>query len=206
MKPLLSIEEVEQFLNISERTIRRLVSDGSLKAYQIGGQLRFMEDDLINFIKRNEVIRPTPAFGDDKPGVQFDEEIHSWLFQAKPENFPEIYTMRPGYSNSFSVRQYGQRMSDGDDMVIWLSGKQGGIYAIGKLIGTVYDRPPEHEFGPKGVNYEVQRVLQKPILRSVLKLHPILRHLQVIRKGIGTNFPIRANEWQAIMDLVDQEG
>ena len=50
---LLSPQETAAFLNVSVRTVQRLVSAGDLHAIRISKSMRFRMDDLLNFIDRN---------------------------------------------------------------------------------------------------------------------------------------------------------
>src|SRR5688572_22085138 len=43
--PLLTIDEVRSRLNVSVSTVRRLVRDGKLRAYRVGGRLRFKPEE-----------------------------------------------------------------------------------------------------------------------------------------------------------------
>jgi excisionase family DNA binding protein len=47
---LLSVPAVAQSLGVSEKSVRRFITRGLLRAYKIGGQIRISEDDLRSFI------------------------------------------------------------------------------------------------------------------------------------------------------------
>jgi len=55
MEPLLTTEEVGEFLRVDIVTVRRLVNRGELAAYRIGNEYRFTRLDLEEFIKRQRV-------------------------------------------------------------------------------------------------------------------------------------------------------
>jgi excisionase family DNA binding protein len=55
MDPLLTTEEVAEFLRVDIVTVRRLVNRGELPAYRIGNEYRFTRVDLEEFIKRQRV-------------------------------------------------------------------------------------------------------------------------------------------------------
>ena len=50
---LLTPDEAAQFLSISQRTGKRLVTDGSLYAYKIRRSMRFRLEDLEAYIEQN---------------------------------------------------------------------------------------------------------------------------------------------------------
>jgi excisionase family DNA binding protein len=47
---LLSVPAVAQSLGVSEKSVRRFIKRGLLRAYKIGGQIRISADDLRSFI------------------------------------------------------------------------------------------------------------------------------------------------------------
>lgn len=52
MDKLLTIKEVAEFLNLSEKTIRRLIHKGELPASKVGGQWRIDKDALELYLKK----------------------------------------------------------------------------------------------------------------------------------------------------------
>lgn len=56
MEPLLTTEEVAEYLKVEVVTVRRLVTRGELPAYRIGGEFRFIASDVEGFVKSQRVI------------------------------------------------------------------------------------------------------------------------------------------------------
>ena len=50
---LLTPDEAAQFLSVSQRTVKRLVADGSLRAYKIRRSMRFRLEDLEAYVEQN---------------------------------------------------------------------------------------------------------------------------------------------------------
>jgi excisionase family DNA binding protein len=48
--PLQSISTIAQRLDVSEKSVRRYIERGLLRAYKIGGQIRIAEEDLMAFL------------------------------------------------------------------------------------------------------------------------------------------------------------
>ena len=48
--PLQSISTIAQRLDVSEKSVRRYIERGLLRAYKIGGQIRISEEDLMAFL------------------------------------------------------------------------------------------------------------------------------------------------------------
>jgi excisionase family DNA binding protein len=49
-EPALSLQALAKRLNVSEKTVRRIVETGKLRAHRIGRQIRVFEADFQNFL------------------------------------------------------------------------------------------------------------------------------------------------------------
>ena len=58
---VMTLEEVAQFLRVSERTVQRLIADGSLTGLKVGRQWRFRQADVIAALTRLEQAQPAAA-------------------------------------------------------------------------------------------------------------------------------------------------
>jgi excisionase family DNA binding protein len=54
MQKLLRVSDVCDVLNLSERTVRRLIASGQLRAMKIRGSLRVSDAELHRFVARAE--------------------------------------------------------------------------------------------------------------------------------------------------------
>lgn len=54
---LLTIDETAEFLRVSDKTVRRMIDDGRLKAVAIGRQWRIPKEALEEFIKTGGTAR-----------------------------------------------------------------------------------------------------------------------------------------------------
>lgn len=48
---LLKLKEAQEYLRVSRSTVLRMIAKGEIKAYKVGGMLRFYERDLKAVIK-----------------------------------------------------------------------------------------------------------------------------------------------------------
>ncbi len=55
MDPLLTTEDLANFLRVDVVTVRRLVLKGELPAYRVGGEYRFIGSEIENYVKRQRV-------------------------------------------------------------------------------------------------------------------------------------------------------
>ena len=49
-KDILTVTEVAEYLKLSDKTIRRMISTGQLKASKVGGSWRIKEADIEKFL------------------------------------------------------------------------------------------------------------------------------------------------------------
>lgn len=54
-KQFWNVRELAKYLDVSERTVERLIASGKLKAVRIGRLLRISDDDLQEFLRRNSL-------------------------------------------------------------------------------------------------------------------------------------------------------
>lgn len=47
---MMTLKEVASFLNVSERTVRRLVVSGHFPCVHVGAQLRFIRSDVLRWV------------------------------------------------------------------------------------------------------------------------------------------------------------
>ena len=83
MEPLLTTEEVAEFLRVDIVTVRRLVNRGELPAYRIGNEYRFTRVDLEEFIKRQRVS--TGEMAKKEPFRNFTERARHVMALAVDE-------------------------------------------------------------------------------------------------------------------------
>jgi len=58
-RPFATVEQLAERWQVSERTVRRMIEDGRLRAVRIGNQLRVADDVLERFEARNATGRDT---------------------------------------------------------------------------------------------------------------------------------------------------
>lgn len=157
---------------------------------------------------------------ESQPLPSSPEEERVWLFQANPKVFDFVEWLKkhkPGDTGTWTVMAYWKRMKQGDPVVFWLSGRNGGIYALGELIGEPYKRmevPSPEELEKKPylkhpymVDYRLTNILlEEPITRSMVLTHPVLRNLGVLKFANATNFDVKPEEWTAIQELIGGRG
>lgn len=164
---------------------------------------------------------PVGGQEDADPSVSSSSSANRvWLFQANPKVLDFVAWLEkrePGDTGTWTVMSYWKQMKKGDPVIFWVSGKAGGVYALGELLGEPYERtavptPEEVEKKPYlkhpyMVDYRLTHLLlDEPITRSMALTHPVLRHLGVLKFANATNFDVKPEEWAAIQELIGGRG
>jgi len=53
LEPLLTIKQVAELLQVNQRTVKRYIAEGTIPGRRIGGNIRFPESEIKEWINRN---------------------------------------------------------------------------------------------------------------------------------------------------------
>jgi hypothetical protein len=149
--------------------------------------------------------------------VDNNEEISVWLFQGNPKIYDILNALSDseiGNTIHWTVNQNKNRIRKGHIALIWMSGKEAGIYALGRIETDplIVDEPEEEkkhwlESDTMADRLRVRitilrRLINKPVLRTELKNIQGLSNLSILKQPIGTNFPVKDSEWEIIAGLI----
>ena len=138
----------------------------------------------------------------------------AWIFQINPDVF-DITELIAGDEAEWPLRQHAKDVREGDQVIIWLSGKKAGIYALATVLTD--PSPVEntleqqvrwggHRSGkvpPATVMIQYNRVFSDtPFLKTSLVNHALLKDLRVIRLPRATNFAVSADQWASVRAMI----
>ena len=72
-----------------------------------------------------------------------------WLFQAHPKKVELVEALRANALHSFWVKAHKDKIHAGDKVILWQTGKQSGVYAL----GTVRSEPLETRLSDEESKY-----------------------------------------------------
>jgi hypothetical protein len=142
-----------------------------------------------------------------------------WLFQANPDKL-RIFDWWRDHPDAegiaWSVRQHRKSIRNGDNIAIWVSGSQGGVYATAVAESNPSRRIEEDpgirdyytdmieilKINPRIRIKYTNRLLTNPIRREECEKDPILSELRILGQSQGTNFPMTATQWNRITELI----
>jgi hypothetical protein len=140
-----------------------------------------------------------------------------WIFQGNPERYDILNALSdPEIGNSIHwlVNQNKHKIKKGHIALIWMSGKEAGIYAIGRVDSdpALYSEyPPETKYwiGDDEIKEKlrvkitiIRRLINNPIKKEFLKSVTSLSNLSILRQFQGTNFVVTDKEWMILSSFL----
>ena len=143
---------------------------------------------------------------------------NTWIFQGNPEIFDVNVGVNQLKRLNWGVRQHKNEIKEGDQVYIWISGRNAGIVAVATITsspGYYTDGPDEVELYPGGpppkfqgrqlrVYLRINNVLRTRITRLELLSHPILRDLAILRMPRATNFWVSPQQARGLESIVNE--
>lgn len=161
--------------------------------------------------KKREIIRSF-AVRSDKP--------KAWIFQANPQRFDILNALTDErlQEDVWLVSQHKSEIKKSDIGLIWMSGKEAGIYAITDVVSDpefLVESPMSAQYwmgeedklkSKLRVKYRYKMKFQdNPIYKQELKNVPELSNLSILRFFQGTNFSVTDKEWEIISRMIEKK-
>jgi hypothetical protein len=115
------------------------------------------------------------------------------------------------------VNQHKTEILKGHIGIIWLSGKEAGIYAITEIMTDpkMLEEPEAEkkywaDSADKGgeklrVKMKIiKNLLPSPLIKETIRNTNGLFNLSILRQPQGTNFPVTPDEWHIIKQLIEE--
>lgn len=146
-----------------------------------------------------------------------ENDISVWIFQGNPNRYDILNALSDveiGNTIHWLVRQNKNRIHKGHLGLLWMSGKEAGIYALCRVEcepSFMTETAAEKKYWLEDAENEIEnrvrlsvirRFVNKPILKTDLHKIPELSKLSILRQFQGTNFPVRDSEWGLIAQLM----
>lgn len=154
-----------------------------------------------------------------KHSIIRSDESRVWIFQTNPQKYDIINALADERikEDVWQVNQHKDKIKKGDIGLIWMSGKEAGIYAVIDIISD-----PEYFVESQisaqywtGEAYKQQSRLRvkykyklkftnSPVYKQQLKNIPELSNLSILRPPYQkTNFPVTDKEWVIISKMIE---
>jgi len=142
--------------------------------------------------------------------------MNYWLLQSNPKYYQIVQGISVLNQISFPVTYHVNDMAVDDDVLIWVSGQYSGIYAVGKISASAHfpKSLPDKKYwldsnkpaNKKFVTVEIlERLVEKPLLKEILKQDSILQNLLVIRNPNRASYKISLEEWEQFNRIIQTQ-
>jgi hypothetical protein len=142
-----------------------------------------------------------------------------WIFQANPQRYDIMNALADeeiGSNICWTVNQYKNDIAKGHIGIIWLSGREAGIYAILEIVSDpqfMEEPAAEKKYWTDSVDKEgeklrvkmkiVKNMLSNPLTKETIRNTVGLQNLSILRMPQGTNFKVTSDEWNRIKELIN---
>ena len=164
------------------------------------------------FIKSTNKLK-----ADNRTAIPDTDKI--WIFQANPQRYDIINALADdevGNEIHWLVNQHKTEIKKGHLGIIWLSGKESGIYVITEILSDpqiIKEPESEKKYWADSSDKQddklrvkmkiIQNLLKNPISKETIKKTEGLEYLSILRYFQGTNFPVKLDEWSIISKLIE---
>ena len=141
-----------------------------------------------------------------------------WIFQANPQRYDIMNALADdeiGDSIHWLVNQYKTDINKGHIGMIWLSGKEAGIYAITEILTDptlMLEPEPEKKYWTDASDKEgektrvkmkiIKNLLHLPLTKETIMQTEGLQGMRILRQPQGTNFRVTTEEWNIIKTMI----
>lgn len=178
---------------------------------------KFLDDAKQQDNRTQPVISPTINTKDFQIDTSF---ANVWVFQGNPARYDVFNALSDPnvQQHHWLVNQHVNKIKKGDMALIWMSGKEAGIYAVAEIASDpsiMGESPAEEKYWLSNEDKGVERLrvalinkivlINSPVFRNELKAVEELKNFSILRLPQGTNFPVSATEWHVIKELIDNK-
>ena len=139
------------------------------------------------------------------------DPVNYWVFQCNPAKFDVISELEKGELSDWTVDSHKDKIKEGDKVILWVTGKQAGCYALCETTSGVYEDTIEvsHKGGEEQLTNRIDmkvthNLVNSPILKPDIDQDDRLSDLNVGHQG--TNFTATQEEYEAIIELAEGAG
>ncbi len=141
------------------------------------------------------------------------DAINYWIFQANPELYNVVAAINANALGTWRVTRHKEDIKAGDKIILWLTGKAQGCYALCEVISEVYEGVEDEielkYYSDKNTNVISPRVRIKithnltlnPITKTQIETFNELAELKIGNQG--TNFSATKEEYETLLDIIN---
>lgn len=129
-----------------------------------------------------------------------------WLVKSEPFKYSWEQFVKDGATTWDGVRNYTARnnlraMKKNDEVFFYHSNEGVEIVGIAKISKEAFQDPTTEEEAWVAVELKPVKKLKKPVGLSVIKEHPELKDMALVKQSRLSVQPVTAEEWKTVLEL-----
>jgi len=142
-----------------------------------------------------------------------EDDTKYWLFQANLSIYNLVDAIKNNALKTWSVKTHKSEISIGDKIILWVSGKNSGCYALAEVTSEVFESNDDEEeikYSLKPNALEITSrvsikithdLVDNPILKEQITKYDSLKSLKI---GLqGTNFKATKKEYETLIKIAE---
>ena len=148
-----------------------------------------------------------------------------WIFQGNPKVFDVIKYINESSSHNWSVHNHKKKIKIGDKVILWVTGKNAGSYALAEVTSKLYqeaNKPEERiyysDYAHEKYNFDktygkkknskidikiTHNISKNPITKDMINNNGDLDQFKAGNQG--TNFESNEYEYNAILNMIENK-
>jgi predicted Mrr-cat superfamily restriction endonuclease len=141
-------------------------------------------------------------------------KLNYWVFQGNPKIYNVIEALNDNMLTTWSIKAHDKKIKVGDKIILWVTGKDQGCYALGEVTSEVYEGLDEEdqikyytEQSKNEISKRVKIKITKNLSNSPLTKDEIenISELNELKVGNqGTNFSATEEEYEILLELAQK--
>jgi predicted RNA-binding protein with PUA-like domain len=129
-----------------------------------------------------------------------------WLVKQEPSDYSWNDFVKDGSTSwtgvrNFSARNNLRRMSKGDEVLFYHSGKDKTVVGVAKVTRTAYRDVTAKEGEWSAVDLAPVKPLPRPVPLAEIKAKPQLKNIALVRQSRLSVMPLSAKDFQTILKM-----
>ncbi|MEO6820882.1 MAG: AAA family ATPase, partial [Ginsengibacter sp.] len=180
------------------------VNIANVEWYELG------EDEVFIYPMLKDIRGVHGVYRDTAIKIWNDRFINYWIFQCNPEEFDFETAVRKNILHDWTVAAHKERIKKGDKVILWLTGKKAGCYALARITSEPSESniSPDNHLWKKAPKISLKagieitnNLLDNPLLWQNIKNDPELADLKVGNQG--TNFTATRKQYNGLLELIE---
>ncbi|CAN5187674.1 hypothetical protein BH09BAC2_BH09BAC2_13000 [soil metagenome] len=169
------------------------------------------EDEVFTYPLQQGICRVHAPYKNIAINIWHDRFISYWVFQCNPAEFDFATAVRKNLLQDWTVAAHKDKIKKGDKVILWLTGKRAGCYALARVTSDPSESSPSPDnhlwkTAPKismkaGIEL-THNLLAKPLLWQNIKNTDGLADLKVGNQG--TNFSATRKQYNSLLKLIEK--